>query len=143
MVNYPLVVYHFQIEWGGANLGFTEVSGLNREVDVIEYKDGLSKEHSTIKMPGIVKNNNITFKRGVFSHDNEFYEWWSKNVMNTTERRDITISLMNEAHDPVVVWKAKNAFACKLNSVNMKADGNDVAIEELEICHEGLTIENS
>jgi phage tail-like protein len=62
--------------------------------------------------------------------------------LNTIERRDLVISLLNENHEPVVVWKVKNAFPVKVQSTDLKADGNEVAIETVEIAHEGLTIQN-
>lgn len=140
--NYPLPKFHFRVEWGGANMGFTEVSGLNIENKVIEYRDGLLPEFSKIKMPGIREYSNITLKRGVFGGDNEFYDWLNTISMNTVTRRDITISLLNEKHEPVIVWKVHNAFPIKVQSTDLKGDGNEVAIEQLDIAHEGLTIEN-
>lgn len=139
---YPLPKFHFRVEWGGANMGFTEVSGLNIENKVIEYRDGLLPEYSKIKMPGMREFSNITMKRGVFSGDNEFYEWLNTISLNNVTRRDITISLLNEKHEPVVVWKVHNAFPVKVQSTDMKGDGNEVAIEQIDIAHEGLTIEN-
>lgn len=140
--SYPLPKFHFRVEWGGANLGFTEVSGLNIENKVIEYRDGISPEYSKIKMPGMREFSNITLKRGVFTGDNEFYKWLNTISLNNVERRDITISLLNEKHEPVVVWKVHNAFPVKVQSTDLKGDGNEVAIEQLDLAHEGLTIEN-
>jgi len=142
MAEYPIVKFHFQVEWGGAKIGFTEVSGLDVETEVVEYREGASKEYSKIKMPGMQKFSNITLKRGTFATDNEYYEWWNTVKLNTIERRDITISLLNEEHEPVVVWKVKNAWPAKVQSTDLKADGNEVAIETMEIVHEGLTIQN-
>jgi len=142
MAEYPIVKFHFQVEWGGAKIGFTEVSGLDVETEVVEYREGASKEYSKIKMPGMQKFSNITLKRGTFATDNEYYDWWNTVKLNTIERRDITISLLNEEHEPVVVWKVKNAWPAKVQSTDLKADGNEVAIESIEIVHEGLTIQN-
>jgi phage tail-like protein len=141
-VEYPLPVFHFQVDWGGTNLGFKEVSGLNIEQQIIEYRDGLSKEYSAIKMPGIPKYGNITLKRGILPNDNEFFKWLNTTSLNKVDRRDLTISLLNEEHDPVMSWKAINAFPVKIEGPGLKADGNEVAIESIEIAHEGLTIEN-
>lgn len=140
--NYPLSKFHFRVEWGGSNIGFSEVSGLSIENDVIEYRDGVSPEYSKIKMPGMRKFSNITLKRGTFASDNEFYKWLNTVSLNRVERRDLTISLLNESHEPVVVWKVHNAFPVKLQSTDLKADGNEVAIEQLDLAHEGLTMEN-
>ena len=140
--NYPLVKFHFQVEWGGTKIGFTEVSGLDVETEVVEYRHGASPEYSKVKMPGMQKYSNLTMKRGTFATDNEYFTWWNSVKLNTIERRDITISLLNEEHEPVITWKVKNAWPTKVQSTDLKADGNEVAIESMEIVHEGLTIQN-
>jgi phage tail-like protein len=142
MANYPLPKFHFQVEWGGARIGFTEVTGLKVTTEVIEYREGASPEYSKQKMPGMQKYDNITLKRGTFAADNEFFAWWNTVALNTIERRDLTISLLNEAHEPVVVWKVKSAWPVNVQSTDLKSDGNEVAIETIEIAHEGLTIQN-
>ena len=140
--NYPMVKFHFQVEWGGTKIGFTEVSGLDVETEVVEYRHGASPEYSKIKMPGMQKYTNITLKRGTFTSDNEYFNWWNTVKLNTIERRDITISLLNEEHEPVVTWKVKNAWPSKVQPTDLKADGNEVAIESMELVHEGLIIQN-
>jgi len=142
MANYPLPKFHFQVEWGGASIGFTEVSGLDVQTDPIEYRDGASPEYTKIKMPGMQKYSNVTLKRGTFQGDNDFFVWWNTVALNTIERRNVTISLLNENHEPVVVWKVKNAWPIKVQSTDLKADGNEVAIETIELAHEGLVIQN-
>ncbi|MDR9367441.1 MAG: phage tail protein, partial [Balneolaceae bacterium] len=77
MNDYPLVKFHFQVEWGGTKIGFTEVSGLDVETEMIEYRQGASPEFSKTKMPGMQKYSNITLKRGSFQSDNEYFEWWN------------------------------------------------------------------
>jgi phage tail-like protein len=141
MNDYPLVKFHFSVEWGGTKIGFSEVSGLDVETEVIEYRDGASPEFSKRKMPGMQSYSNITLKRGSFQSDNEYYEWWNTVKLNTIERRDIIISLLNESHEPMVAWKIKNAWPIKVQSTELSADGSEVAIETLELAHEGLTIE--
>lgn len=84
---------------------------------------------------------NITLKRGSFASDNEYFEWYNSVQLNTIERRNITISLLNEQHEPSVVWKVKQAWPIKIQSTDLKADGNEVAIESMELVHEGLSIE--
>jgi phage tail-like protein len=142
MAEYPLPKFHFQVEWADASIRFSEVSGLDKELEIIEYRDGVSREYSKLKMPGLQKYSNITLKRGVFAGDNGFFNWMNTVKMNTIERRDITISLLNENHEPVMVWKVKNAWPAKIQSTDLKADGNEVAIESMEIVHEGLVIQN-
>jgi phage tail-like protein len=64
-------------------------------------------------------------------------------ALNTIERRDITISLLNESHEPVVIWKVKNAWPSKVTSTDLNASGNETAIETMVLAHEGLTMENA
>jgi phage tail-like protein len=142
MAEYPVPKFHFQVEWGGSKIGFTEISGLDITTEVIEYRDGASPEYSKVKMPGQRKFSNITLKRGTFKGDNEFYSWFNTVNLNQIERRNLTVSLLNENHEPVVVWKVKNAWPTKVTPTDLKADGNEVAIESLELAHEGLTIQN-
>ena len=144
-MDYPLPKFHFLVEWGGGTIAFTEVSGLDVETEVIEYRDGANPEFHKTKMPGMVKYSNITLKRGTFKGDNNFYRWWDNTIAKSEgeiDRRDITISLLNGSHQPMVVWKVKRAFPVKVQSTDLKADGNEVAIESMEIAHEGLTIQN-
>ncbi|MDX1909702.1 MAG: phage tail protein [Bacteroidia bacterium] len=143
MANYPLSKFHFQVEWGGTSIGFTEVSGLTLETEMIEYRHGASPEYHKTRMPGMHKLSNITLKRGTFKGDNEFYNWLNTVSLNEIERRDITISLLNEKHEPVVVWKVKSAWPVKVQATDMKSDANEVAIETLELVHEGLTIQHT
>ncbi len=150
MADYPLPKFHFQVEWNGTKIGFTEVSGLDVETEVIEYRHGASPEYNKTKQPGLTKYSNITLKRGTFKSDNEFYDWWKENVFfqeggstGSIYRRDLIISLLDETHNPIVVWKVKNAWAVKVQSTDLKADGNEIAIESIELAHEGLTIENN
>ncbi len=141
MADYPLPAFHFQVEWGGKRIGFSEVSGLNVEVQAIEYRDGASPIYSVLKMPGIPKYGNITCKRGIVAKDGEYAAWLNTIQLNQAERRDVTVSLLNEKHEPVMVWKARNAFPVKIEGPGLKSTGNEVAIESLEIAHEGLTVE--
>lgn len=141
MALYPLPKFHFQVEWGGSKIGFSEVTGLAVENEVVEYRSGEMPVYSKMKMPGMQKFGNITLKRGVFKTDNEFFAWWNSVKMNTIERRDVIISLLDEEHNPRVVWKIRNAWPVKVQSTDLKADGNEVAIETLELAHEGLTVE--
>jgi phage tail-like protein len=142
MTDYPLPKFHFQVQWAGTRIGFTEISGLDVETEVIEYRDGASPTFSKAKMPGMQKYPNVTMKRGVFKSDNEYFAWWNSVSLNTVERRDVIVSLLNEAHEPVMVWKIRNAWPTKIGSTDLKADGNEIAIESIELAHDGLTLQN-
>jgi phage tail-like protein len=146
--DYPLPKFHFQVEWGkDFRIGFTEVSGLDFETEVIEYREGNSKKYNKTKQPGLTKYSNITLKRGTFEGDFDYYKEWKKtyffqegNQTGSKYRRTIIIKLLNEKHEPVITWQLENAWPSKVQSTDLKADANEVAIETMELVHEGLEI---
>lgn len=140
MARYPSLVFHFEVQWGGTSISFTEVSGLTQEAQAVEYRTGDSPDYSMVKMPGIRKYNNITLKRGINKGDNDFFKWLNTIKQSDVERRDITINLLNEKNAPVMTWQAHNAFPVKVEGPGLKASGNEVAIESIELAHEGLKL---
>lgn len=147
---YPIPKFHFRVEWGNDfRIGFTEVSGLDFETEVIEYREGSSKKYTKTAQPGLQKLSKITLKRGTFEGDYDFYKEWRKTVLfqegnktGSQYRRTVTIKLLNENHDPILTWKLLNAWPSKVQSTDLKADANEVAIETMELTHEGLEIMN-
>ena len=93
---YPIPRFHFQVDWGGAKISFTEVTGLVMEREKIEYRHSDSKDFNKIAMPGLVKNNNITLKRGKFEGDFDL-NLWLEDIADerATKRRDVTIRLLS------------------------------------------------
>jgi phage tail-like protein len=149
--DYPLPKFHFQIEWGeNLRMGFTEASGLDFETEVIEYREGNSKQYNKSKQPGLTKYSDITLKRGTFEGDFDFFNLWKQtyyfqegNKTGSMYRRNVTLKLLNENHEPVITWELKNAWPSKVQSSDLKADGNEVAIETMVLVHEGLTIQEA
>ena len=140
---WPLPKFYFQVKWDSEEMSFQEVSGLDIEAQPIEYRLGDSPEFSTIKMPGIKKSGNVTMKKGVYKGDNKFWEWFNEIKMNTIKRVPVTISLLDETGAGTMVWTLANAWPTKITGTDLKSDGNEVAIETIEIVHEGITIENA
>ncbi len=140
-INYPVSAFHFQVEWGGTRIGFTEVSGLTVELQPIDYREGHTTEYQVTKMPGIPQYSPISLKRGMFKADNEFFQWLNTVKLNTIDRRDLTISLLNEDHAPITVWKVKDAWPSKVEGPSLNSTGNEVAVETIELQHEGLSVE--
>ena len=139
---WPLPKFHCQVKWDGTVMSFQEVSGLEVEAEPIEYRHGDSNEFSVIKMPGIKKTGNVTLKKGVFKSDNKFWDWFKQIKMNTIQRVPVTISLLDEAGAATMVFTLANAWPTKITGTDLKSDGNGVAVESIEIAHEGLTISN-
>lgn len=139
MANLPLLKFSFLVEWGGERVGFTEVTGLESSTEVIEYREGASPVASKQKMPGMLTYGNITMKRGTIAPDSDFYNWFNSHQFNATERRDLTIKLLNESLEPVMTWRALNCFVVKYTPSELKADANEVAVETIEVATEGIS----
>jgi len=139
---WPMPKFYFKVVMNSTEISFQEVSGLDTESQPIEYRHGNNPLFSTIKMPGIAKYGKVTMKKGVFISDNKFWEWYNQIKMNTIKKEAVIISLLDETGNPTMTWTLTNAFPTKITAADIKTDGNEVAIETIEISHEGLTIEN-
>ena len=118
---------------------FAEVSGLEVTITPIEYRNG-SEDITVRKLPGLKKFTNITLKRGAIG---DLTLWrWIKTVMDgEAQRADGTITLLDESRQAVMVWKFRRAWPCKWTGPSLNAKSNEVAIESIEICHEGIDLE--
>lgn len=141
--NWPLPKFYFMVDWGSTtDIPFQEVIGLEIEAEPIEYRHGNSKVFSKINMPGMVKTNKVTMRKGVFVNDNSFWDWYDKIKLNVIERQNVVIKLLDEAGKPTMKWTLNNAWPTKISSTDLKSESNEVAIENIEIMHEGLSIAN-
>lgn len=134
---WPLPKFEFRVNLGNIELNFQEVSGLINESNVIEYRSGNSPVFSTVKMPGIQKFSNVTLKKGIFVGD---HTQLLQLISPTIKRSQVQISLLDENKHAVMTWKLTNAFITKMSQTDLKADGNEIAIESIELAHEGLTL---
>jgi phage tail-like protein len=137
---WPLVKFQFSVKIGNTELLCQEVTGLNSETQVVEYRVGNSQAYSTVKMPGIKKYGNITLKKGIFKSDTTLWTMYNGIKMNTIERQTVVISLLDESNAAAMTWNLTNAFPCKMTVTDMKADANEAAVETIELAHEGLTL---
>lgn len=141
MSNFPLPNFHFRVDWGGTNIGFQEVTGLKKELEILEYRQGASLEYFKQKMPGMHTLSDITLKRGVFINDDEFYKWYNTVALNTVEKRDIVISLLNENHEPTLVWNVKECFITSIEFASLNAEESGNAIDTMVLANHGFTVE--
>lgn len=141
---WPMPKFRFEVDLGSQlkSVAFEEVSGMDVENQVIEYRKSNSKLFSTEKMPGITKYGNITMKRGIFVNDNSFWKWHEEIKMNVVTRRTVVIKLLDESGVVTMQWTLQNAWPTKITSTDLKSDGNEVAVDTIEIVHEGLIVSN-
>lgn len=140
-MQYPMTVYHFQVEWNAARVGFVEVSGLESAVEPIYYREGSSKQALPLAIPGLAIPGRLVLKRGMLVGDNELFLWMSSVGFDQPERRDLRISLLNAQHEPAQVWKIRAAWPVRFQGPVLNALRNEVAIETLELVHEGILVE--
>lgn len=139
--NDPYRAFNFQLQIDGiARGGFSEASGLTAEGDAVDYREGSDKQSNVRKLVGLRKYSNITLKRG-YTQDTSLWDWYINIRNGVADRRNVTIVLMNEAHTPVLRWHAENVWINKIEGPSFKASGNEVAMESVELVHEGLIIE--
>jgi phage tail-like protein len=119
---------------------FSECSGLTAEGDAVDYREGTDRQPNVRKLVGLRKYANIVLKRG-YTQDTSLWAWYGNIRDGLADRRNVTINLLNEQRTPVLRWHAERAWLNKIEGPALKAAGNEVAIESVEIIHEGLTIE--
>jgi phage tail-like protein len=141
--NWPLPKFYFSVT--GLNnsttpVSFQEVTGLDTENTLIEYRHGDSQSFYPIKMPGLGKVSNVTLRKGIFAKDSALFDWFNKIKLNTIERSVIVISLLDETNKPAMTWTLQNSFPVKVSGTDLKSQGNEVAIESIEIAYETITV---
>src|SRR3974390_1627278 len=135
----PLRGYNFKLEIGsGFRAGFRECSGLDTTSDPVDYREGDEKVFTNRKLPGQTKYSNITLKRGI-TDDHSLWDWRKKTIDGKTERQNGSIVLMDEAGEEKLRWNFVNGWPTKWSGPSFNATANEVAIETLEIVHEGVT----
>lgn len=138
----PYRGYHFRIEIDGIDRGgFRECSGLDSTQDPIEYREG-TEGLTARKLPGLNKYSNISLKRGI-TDDATLWEWRKKAIDGTVERKTGSIIHLDETGQDKARYNFTNGWPTKYTGPTFNATGNEVAIETLEIAHEGLVKEKA
>jgi phage tail-like protein len=145
--NNPYGAFNYLVALGGAQGdggegtiigGFSDVSGLGLEVSYSEYRNGNEKFNTVRKVPNTHKLDEVTLKRGLVGSDDLFS--WIKTVRDgTADPRQVSITLLDEARQPVAKWILRNAQPKKWTGPTLAAKGGgDVSMEELHLVHEGI-----
>jgi len=140
--NDPYRVFRFRVDIEGVPVAaFSEATGLTAEGDPVEYREGTDKELHVRKLTGLRKYSNISLKRGKTEGDKTMWDWFNNIANGIDDRRDGTITLMNESGTDVMRWHFEAAWINKIENPSLNATGNEVAMESVELCHEKLTFE--
>jgi phage tail-like protein len=140
VVTEPYLVSNFRVEIDSiTSATFNEVLGLDVSVDIVDYRNGATVPLAPEKLPGLMHYPNITLKRGL-TQNVDLWDW-VKNILNgVSDKRSVAIVLQDAQHNDVIRWTLTNAWPCRWSGPVLNAGSSDVAIESLEICHEGLTL---
>jgi len=142
----PYGAFNFIVNFEGSEIfgGFSDVSGIGSEITVAEYRYGNDRENHVRKVPGVHKVGDVTLKRGVI--DSESVWQWIRDVRSNgvNGQRNVSITLLDEARNPVQTWMLRNVIPMKYTGPTLAAKGGgDVAMEELVLSAEGLEVEAS
>lgn len=136
----PFRSFNFRVELDGiTRAGFRECSGLDASQDPIEYREG-TEGLTARKLPGLNKYSNITLKWGM-TDDTELWDWRKKASMGAIQRKNGSIVLLDDAGKEKLRWNFREAWPTKWTGPSFNSTGNEVAIETLEIAHEGLELQ--
>jgi phage tail-like protein len=142
----PYAGYNFEVVVNGVSDdgtavrgSFAEASGLEVTIDPIEYRNG-SEDITVRKIPGLKKFTNITLKRGVIG-DLAFWNWIVEGMNGLVRRTEGSVLLLDENRREVMRWNFKRGWPSKWTGPGLNAKNNEIAMETLEICHEGLEID--
>ena len=138
---WPLPKFYFSVQLGdGLTANFQEVSGMEQETPIAEYRHGNTPSPAPVKMPAASHSSNVTLRKGIFANDTKFWTWYNEIKMNTVARRSMAIALLDETGAPKTTWTLSNACPTKINTTDLKTDGNEIAVESLEIAYETLVV---
>jgi|SRR5450631_3017804 phage tail-like protein len=136
----PYGQFNFLIEIDGITVGgFSEASGLSTDTNIIEYREGSENQGTVRKLPGLMKYSNIVLKRG-WTQDQNLWNWRKKVIDGATQRTSGTIILLDEARQPALRWNFREGWPSKWDGPQLNGKTSEVAIETLEIAHEGLEL---
>lgn len=144
--NYPLPAYNYRVDINGESIAFSNVSGLSLSFETHTYKEsrtgGEVPGPVAMRMPAQQADVKITLKKGLVRSKSlaVLYNWIRTVQINQIEKKDITVNLLDEKGDPVVVWKVINAFPTKLDAPAFDASSNDAAIESMELTADTIEI---
>lgn len=137
----PYLNFNFLVEIDGVAVGaFSEALLPEGRVDVVSYREGSDKVSSARLLPGRVEYGPVVLRKG-FAGDPALFQWWSEIAQGSVARRDVSIVLLDEQRNPVARWNLRRAWPRKWSGPELRALGNDVAIETLELAHEGIELE--
>src|SRR5271157_1772765 len=134
----PVLGFNFAVEISGLVVGgFSEVSDLQAEVEIQEYREGGLNEYIHKRAGPIKYSANLSLRKGI-ADVTQLWSWYADIMQGTVERRNVDVVLMDSSGQEKRRWTFQNAYPVKWSGPDLKATSSEVAVEVLELAHEGL-----
>lgn len=137
--NFHLIVNGVTDEGDAVSCAFTEITGLETELHVIEYRNG-NEDHTVRKVPGLKSQTNLVCKKGSTGH-HQFWDWIKSALDGDVQRRDGSVILRDENQQDVMKWNFSRAWPCKYTGPTFNATNNEIAMESVEFCFEAIALD--
>jgi phage tail-like protein len=138
----PYLNFNFRVEIDGLQIaGFSEARLPEGRIEVLAYREGTDKTSAARLLPGRVEFGPVVLRRG-FAGDSALFQWWNGVVQGNVTRRNVSIVLLDEQRQEVARWLIRRAWPSKWTGPDLRGLGNEVAIEELELAHEGIELDD-
>lgn len=132
--------HYFSIELDDHPIPYPQNDGPGTETHLVNYRHGNSPIFYPIKMPGLGRVGNVTMRKGIFTGDAKFWTWYNEIKLNTIEPKTVVINLLDETGAPAMTCTLHNAFPMNVEGTNLKSEGNEVAVELIEMAFETMTV---
>jgi phage tail-like protein len=136
----PYLDFNFSVEIDGVTVaGFSEADLPEGRIEAIAYREGTDKTSAARLLPGRVEYGPLVLRRG-FDGDGQLFQWWQAVTQGSLDRRNVSVILLDEQRQEVARWNLRRAWPTKWVAPSLNALGNEVAIETLELVHEGIEL---
>jgi len=136
----PYGGYNFKVEWDGIiQAGFKTCSGLESAQDTGDYREGTDRSLNKRRLPGLLTSANLTLGRGI-SDNHELWDWRNDIIQGKATRKNLSVILMDDQGHERRRWNFVNCWPSKWTGPSLDATSAEIAIESLEIAHEGISM---
>ena len=142
--DWPIPKFYFRVKFESLDgpSSFQEVQGLDAEPEVIEFIPGDSPNFNTANLSGTTRSGNVTMRKGVFGREQRLIDYFNLLNAGPPKRENVVIQLLDETDSPVMTWTLTGAFPTKISGIDLQTEGDEVALESMELAYERLIISN-
>ena len=137
----PYLNFNFLVQIDGETVaGFREADLPDARIEVAAYREGNERPNAVRRLPGRVEYGPLVLRRG-FAGDRTLFQWWRDVADGNLDRRNVVIILRDQSGRDVARWGFRDALPTKYSGPSFRAQGNEVAIESIELAVESMELE--